>query len=135
MIKLCYKEYPFKISLAACKSFFDETGEDLQLVLLRYLDVCQQTVGMDLIKRMALFHDVCKFEVASHAIYSLVQTKNKSIPLSEIQDAMFRVSWLPNERADTLSEPWPLVMLDISTQVNDYFAKNMPVKKKATKAK
>ena len=134
MIKLCYKEYPFKLSLASCKSFFDATGEDLQSTLLSYLDACQRTTGMDLIARMSEFHKVCKFEVASHAIHSLVKAEDKSIPLSEIQDGMFRVSWLPTDRDDDLSEPWPLVMVDIATQVNDYFAKNMPVKKKDIEA-
>tara|TARA_R110002020_G_scaffold453005_1_gene667651 strand:+ start:2071 stop:2478 length:408 start_codon:yes stop_codon:yes gene_type:complete len=134
MIKLCYKEYPFKISLASCKSFFDATGEDLQSVLLSYLDICQSTQGESLIGRMSEFHKVCKFETASHAIHSLVKAENKNIPLEEIQDAMFRVSWLPSERDDDLSEPWPLVMVTIANQVNDYFAKNMPVKKKGIEA-
>lgn len=134
MIRLCYKEYPYKISLAACKAFFDATGEDLQSVLLEYLEACHRTSGMDLVKRMSEFYKICKFEVASHAIHSLVKTANKNIPIEEIQDAMFRVSWLPSDRDDDLSEPWPLVMVTIATQVNDYFVSNMPVKKKVTEA-
>lgn len=130
MIKLCYKEYPFKISLAACKAFFDRTGKDLQCVLLMYLEACKDSVEMDLVSRMAFFHKVCDFETASYAMYCLIQTENKSIPLAEIQDGMYRVSWLPSERSDVLSEPWPLVMVDIATQVNEYFSTNMPVKKK-----
>ena len=132
MIKLCYKEYPFKISLAACKAFFDKTGKDLQSVLLMYLDECRKTAGMGDLERMERWHKVCDFETASIAIHSLIT--DDSIPMCEIQDSMFRVSWLPNERSDTLSEPWPLVMLDIATQVNDYFSENMPVKKKGIEA-
>lgn len=134
IINLCYKPYEFKISLAACKAFFDATGKDLQCTLLNYLQACQDSQGMDIVARMAYFHKVCDFETASHAIYSLVRTENKNIPLAEIQDGMFRVSWLPSDRADELSEPWPLVMLDIATQINDYFSENMPVKKKDTGA-
>ena len=133
MIKLCYKEYPFKISLAACKAFFDNTGKDLQYVLLSYLEACKDSVGMDVVSRMKFFHGVCDFESASYAIHSLVRSENKNIPLSEIQDGMFKVSWMPSDRSDDLSEPWPLVMVDIATQVNNYFSDNMPVKKKDIK--
>ena len=131
MIKLCYKEYPFKISLAACKSFFDKTGQDLQYIFLMYLDECKKTSGVDDLERMKLFYNVCTFETASHAIHALIT--DDSIPMAEIQDAMYRVSWLPSDRSDNMNEPWPLVMLDIAVQINDYFSINMPVKKKAIK--
>ena len=134
-IKLCYKTYPFKISLAACKAFYDATGDDLQYVLLKYIDKCRDTSEMDLLSRMNAFLSVCSFETAAQAIYSLVRTENKSIPLEEIRDGMFRVSWLPSDRTDDLSEPWSMVMLSIATQVNDYFSDNIPVKKKGTKVK
>ena len=134
-IKLCYKTYPFKIDLSACKSFYDATGEDLQYLLLKYIDVCRSTTEKDLISRMSAFLAVCSFEVAAQAIHALVRTENKSIPLDEIRDGMFRVSWLPSDRVDDLSEPWSMVMLTIATQVNEYFASNLPVKKKGTKAK
>jgi len=134
MIKLCYKEYPFKISLAACKAFFDATGKDLQCILLMYLQACKDSMDIEnLVDRMTFYHKVCDFQTASYAIYCLAQTENKSIPLAEIQDGMFRVSFLPSDRSDELSEPWPLVMTDIATQVYDYFSENMPVKKKDIK--
>ena len=133
MIKLCYKEYPFKISLESCKTFFDRTGQDLQYILLSYIQACTDSKGLDLVSRLAHFHKVANFETASHALHCLAKTENKAIPLEEIQDGMFRVSWLPSERSDTLSEPWPLVMVDVATQVNDYFSINMPKKKADTK--
>ena len=134
-IKLCYKSYPFKISLGACKQFYDATGEDLQYILLQYIDVCRLTTDMDVIERMAAFLKVCKFEVAAHAIYALIRAEDKDIQLHEIRDGMFRVSWLPSERADDMSEPWVMVMLSIATQVNEYFSEADQVKKKATKGK
>lgn len=134
-IKLSYKVYDFKVSLAATKQFYDATGEDLQYILLKYIEACRDSVELDLLSRMSLFLAVCKFEVAAQAIYALVKTENKSIPLDEIRDGMFRVSWLPSDRTDDLSEPWPLVMIDVANQVNDYFAANIQVKKKATKRK
>lgn len=133
-IKLCYKTYPFKISLAACKAFYDATGEDLQYILLKYIEASIDTKELPLLSRMAAFLAVVKFEVAAQAIFALVRTENNSIPLDEIRDGMFRVSWLPSQRTDDLSEPWSMVMLGIATQVNSYFEKNIPVKKKAIKA-
>ena len=135
VIKLCYKEYNFKITLASCKSFYDATGEDLQYILLQYIDKCRTTVGQDLLIRMNALLGVCNFETAAQAIHSLVKTENTSVSIDEIRDGMFRVSWMPSERSDDLSEPWSMVMLTIATQVNDYFNNNIPVKKKGTKAK
>lgn len=133
IIKLCYKSYPFKISLASCKAFYDATGEDLQYLLMKYIESCRDTLELDLLARMSAFLSVCKFEVAAKAIHSLVKTEDPTISLDEIRDGMYRVSWLPSERTDDLSEPWPLVMIDIANQVNVYFSSNMEVKKKATK--
>ncbi len=86
--KLCYRAYPFKISLAACRTFYDATGQDLQYLLLQYIDVCRKTVENDLISRMSAFLNICKFEVAAQAIHALVQTEDKFIPLDEIRDGM-----------------------------------------------
>lgn len=133
-IKLCYKKYPFKISLASCKAFYDATGEDLQYVLLKYIEACSDTVGLKLVARMNAFLKICKFEIAAQAIHVLVKTESDTVSLDEIRDGMFRVGWLPSDRPDILSEPWPYVMIDIANQVNEYYTKNMPVKKKATKA-
>jgi len=129
MIKLCYKEYDFKVNLAACKIFYEQTGTDLQHTLLLYLDACSKTSGMDLIERMAVFHNVCSFDVAAKLMHSLIKQENNRIPLAEIEDAMFRVSWMPSEIEGDLCQPWPLVMVDLATQVNQYFADNLPKKK------
>lgn len=132
MIKLCYKEYDFKVNLAACKSFYEQTGTDLQHTLLLYLDAMQKARGMDLTEHLASIHGVCSFDVAAKLIHCLVRQSDKSIPLEEIEDAMFRVSWTPSETEDGLCQPWPLVMVDIATQVNQYFADNLPKKKADT---
>lgn len=134
-IKLCYKEYDFKLTLEACKNFYDATGEDLQYTLLKYTEACRHISVKDVLGSMVVLLKVCKFEVAAQAIHALVKTKNKNIPLDEIRDAMFRVSWLPNDREDDISDPWPVVMTVIARDINKYFNESIPVKKKATKAK
>ena len=120
------------MNLAACKSFYEQTGTDLQHTLLLYLDVTQKTQSQDLIERLASFHNVCSFDVAAKLIHCLIKQKEKEIPLDEIEDAMFRVSWTPSEMGSDLCQPWPLVMVDLATQVNQYFADNLPKKKADT---
>ena len=129
MIKLCFKEYPYKVNLAACKSFYEQTGVDLQYTLLTYLDACVRSVGQDLTQRMVTFHDVCSFDKAAKLIHCLVKQEDENVPLAEIEDAMFRVSFMPGEVDHELCQPWPLVMVELATQVNDYFSANMPKKK------
>ena len=131
MIKLCYKEYNFKINLAACKLFYDQTGADLQYTLLTYLDSAQKTQGQDLIERLASFHNVCSFDVATKLIHCLIKQEHPEVPLAEIENACFMVSWTPNEQDSDLCQPWPLVCIDIATQVNQYFADNAPKKPQA----
>ena len=78
---------------------------------------------------MSSLQKVCGFTVAAKAIHALVKQENKNIPLAEIEDAMFRVSWLPTDDDSGMKEPWPIVMVDIATQVNKYFTDNIPTKK------
>lgn len=121
MIKLCYKEYDYKLNLSACKAFHEQTGKDLTHTLLRYLDACRTTKNMETLQRLEYFFGIEKFDVIAKAFHCLIKQENKNIPLVEIEDAMFRVNWIPNEEDSDLCEPWPLVMVDLATQVNDYY--------------
>jgi len=140
-ITLCYKPYTFKMTPGACKSFTDHTGEDLQNMLMRYIKACNDTRDteyekFDIATRMIALQEVCLQRVAARVIHCLIRAdeQNASIPLKEIEDGMFRVGWLPikgdemDDGADR--QPWPLVMLDIASQVNEYYTKNVPQKKK-----
>lgn len=122
MIKLFYKEYEYKITLGACKYFFEQTGKDLQHSLLLYCEASVTTVGMEPISRLRLFHSLLTFKDASTLFYSVIKQSGNNIPLAEIQDAMYRVSWLPTESEDGLCEPWPVVMLELATEANTYFS-------------
>lgn len=133
-LKLCYKSYDFNVTLGACKSFYDQTGKDLQSVLLKYLSSCASTGDQTLTDRMISFHDVCSFEDASILVSCLVKSEQKEIPLSEIQDGMFRSGWLPNDHDTEYLQPWPLLLVDIATKVNKYFSDNLPKKPQASEA-
>jgi len=122
-IKLCYKEYDYKLNLAACKSFHEKTGKDITYVLMGYLEACRETVGMQSVERLRHFFGLETFETISHLFHCLIKQEDKSIPLAEIQDAMYRVSWMPSDEDDSdLCEPWPLVAVSLATQVNEYYS-------------
>ncbi len=134
IIKLCYKEYPFKISQKACKKFFDQTGLDLQTVFMKYISACVDNKELDVTKRLINFSELYTRDVACKALHCMIQEEDKSIPLAEIEDATFRVSWIESKRDDDLSEPWPLVMLTTALQINAYFTENLNIKKLDTSA-
>tara|TARA_R110002096_G_C14367135_1_gene704515 strand:- start:289 stop:711 length:423 start_codon:yes stop_codon:yes gene_type:complete len=128
-IKLSWKTYPFKINNAACKSFYDLTGMDLQSVLIDHLEVVGNSSAKSLMARMSELQKVCGRFIAAKAIHCLVKQENKNIPLAEIEDATFRVGWLPTDDESGMVEPWCIVMVDIATQVNQYYTENIPTKK------
>ena len=132
MIKLCYKEYPFKISLKACKVFYDQTGLDLQTVFMKYIAHCAKTNEMGLAERLVSFSELYSRNIASKALYAVISQETSDIPMSEIEDATYRVGWFENTKDDELSEPWPMVMLSTALQINDYFSSNTNAKKSDT---
>lgn len=140
MIKLCYKSYDWKISNGACRSFKEKTGKDLMGVFAAYI-VASINLKNDIstFERCEVFRDVHEavddgdvaFDIASKALHCVISASDTSISLEEIVDAMYRVSWTVSDRPDDLSEPWPVVMLDVALQLNTYMCENLPLKKKA----
>ena len=132
MIKLCYKEYPFKMSLNACKVFFDKTGLDLQTVFMKYIAHCSNTNEMKLAERLVSFSELYTRDIASKALHAIIDEAIDGIPLAEIEDATYRVGWFENTKDDDISEPWPMVMLAAALEINNYFTSNTQVKKSDT---
>lgn len=135
MIKLCYKEYDYKMSLGACKSFFDSTGLDLQTFLMDYISCWVKNSEESLLDRLIALSKLYTRDICCHAFYALIKEKQDGISLSEIQDATYRVSWVQSERDDDMSEPYPIVLLNLALEINDYFYKNSDKKKADTKDK
>lgn len=129
MIKLCYKEYEWKLTQGACKSFFDKTGLDLYTVFADYLEASFDLVGKNLIGVMQTYSRLYPKKIADQAFHSIIYAANSDVKLNEIEDATYRVSWQLSERPDDLSEPWPVVMYQTSLAINDYMNKNLPKKK------
>lgn len=133
MIKLCYKEYDWKITSGACKLFFDKTGLDLQIVLADYI-VCnmsdREKGGQTLLSRMVNLGKLYSRNIVNHALYSVIEKSNDGVSFDEICDATFRVGWQLSDRPSDLGEPYPIVMLNLALDYNEYCNKNIPESKK-----
>ena len=121
MISLCYKQYPYKMSLAAMKQFKQATGKDLWCTLIQFLECWHDSAGKSQLTRARKAYEVVDFETASHVFHSLIQAEDKSIPLIEIEDAMFKVGWLPNDHTGNMSDPYPLVLVALGHAINKQF--------------
>jgi len=118
IIKLCYKEYPAKMSLGAMEYYDEATGRDLWGDLLKYLEMWQKLSGGTIIELTAGMHEVMSFKNASHIFHSVIRQEDSSRSLAEIRDGMFAVGWLPTEDESGMAEPWPLVMYKVALDIN-----------------
>jgi hypothetical protein len=132
MIKLCYKEYDWKVSQEACKSFTDKTGLDLKSVFFDYL-VCAINTSKDLSvqDRMQMYSNVHSEKIAITALHCIIKAGSDGVSIDEIADGFNRVGWILSDRPDDLSEPWPFVMVSAALDINTYFNANIPKKKEA----
>tara|TARA_R110000744_G_scaffold216575_1_gene335378 strand:- start:574 stop:981 length:408 start_codon:yes stop_codon:yes gene_type:complete len=131
-IKLCYKTYDWKISNGACRSFKEKTGKDLKGFFASYI-VASIKLNKDItiFERCEVFRGLHSVEDACKAMLCVIEAAQDGVSLSEIEDGAERVSWSVNNKPDDLSEPWPIVILHLALDINDYICKNLPVKKKA----
>lgn len=134
MIHLCYKKYPYKLTLGAAKRFFDKTGLDLQTVLMDYISTYIEHHKKPLLQLLVIMSKVYTRDIASYALYCMISEANSSVPIEEIDDATFRVSWVASDREDDLSEPWAIVMYQLALEVNKYQEDNIEAKKTGTLA-
>jgi hypothetical protein len=121
-LSLCYKEYDYKLNLAACKSFYEQTGKDLNYTLLRFLDSCRSGASNDTSSRLQSLFGLESFAVIAKLLHCLIVQEDKSIPLIEIEDAMFRVGWMPTDEDGAMAEPWPLVVAMVATDISGYYS-------------
>lgn len=131
-IHLAYKKYPYKLTLNACKVFFEQTGLDLQTVFLKYISEAANSKGLSIADRLISFSELYSRDVACKALHCMIREVDKSIPMAEIEDGTYRVGWVASDRDDDISEPWSMVMVTTALQVHDYFMENLNVKKPDT---
>jgi hypothetical protein len=128
---LCYKEYSFNMTLGAMKQFKDATGKDLWHTLLAFLDEWMASEGKSTLARCRAVYDAVDFETASELIHCLVKSEDKSIPLIEVEDAMFRVGWLPMDLDNQNVNPYPLILVSIAHDINKMFESELEAVKKS----
>ena len=131
-IHLAYKKYPYKLTLNACKVFFEQTGLDLQTVFLKYISAAANSRELSIADRLISFSELYSRDVACKAMHCMIKEVDKTVPIAEIQDGTYRVGWMASDRDDDLSEPWAMVMVTTALQVNDYFTESLNVKKPDT---
>lgn len=132
MIKLCYKKYKWKISQGACRSFKEKTNKDLFGFFASYITASLSLPDMiSDFEQCEVFRNLHDRDDACQALHCIISEASDGIPIEEIEDATYRVSWMPTDRPDSLSEPWPMVMREVAFEINEYMNKNMPLKKKA----
>lgn len=132
MIKLCYKEYSWKITNGACRSFMEKTGKDLQGFFASYIVASiKMNKEISTFERCEILRDLHSVQDACNALFCIIDAGQDGISFAEIEDGAARVSWTVNDKPDDLSEPWPVVMLDVALQLNNYLCENLPSKKKA----
>ena len=133
MIKLAHIDYKYKVSIGAIKQFFDKTGLDLDGTLYEYLLAYREIPeGSDDIKVTALMKRVCPTVHAAELFHAIFQAENSCVSLAEVQDGMAMVSGRHNPKATGYSHPWPLVLVKLAYEADEYKFKNIdPGKKKA----
>lgn len=137
MIKLCYKEYEYKLTHGASKSFSDETGLDLEIVLQDYIVKDIEMYNRPDTNRIGLNVALGKLypkKVVCYALFSIIKPCHPEVSLDEICDGVHRVGWELSDRPDDMGESWPMVMKLLAYDHNDYCNNNMPAntKKKVT---
>lgn len=131
MIKLFYKSYDYKTSLAALKGFKKDTKEDLLFVLSGVLDCWASGEGMDIRARINAIYSVCDTESAAYLFYHLIKGSGANLPLVEIEDAMFNAGVSPNALETDFCEPWPLVLVKLAQDIELDFQESLVKKKSA----
>jgi hypothetical protein len=110
------------MTLGAMKQFKDATGKDLWHTLIAFLDEWTKSEKESTLTRCRGVFNTVDFATAAELIHALVKAEDKSIPIAEIEDAMFRVGWLPVDLEDGNVNPYPLILVSIAHQVNSAFS-------------
>ena len=126
---LCYKSYPFKMSLGAMKQFQERTGKDLWSTLLMFLDEWMKS-DTSMLARCANTSRVIGFDDAAEMLHALVKAEDKSIPLDEIRDGMFKVGWIPSDVENRNVDPYTSILFNVANQINTAFSERVEAEKK-----
>ena len=118
-IKFCYKEYQFKLSMDAARKFEQDTGKDLLVVLMSYLECFHTASGGLEMSRALKLRSLHSEDTAARMFHALFKAGGESVDVQEVADAMYRVQWRPVEDdASDMYEPWTYTAVLMASQVD-----------------
>ena len=121
MIKLAYQEYDYKMSLAAMRQFKEATGKDLWHTLLSLIEANADAIadGKTSLSGIVRLSEVIDFDTGAEVFRAMLTRENNAkVSREDIEDAMFRVGWLPAKTDDGMTEPYTLLLLKMAIDVN-----------------
>ena len=129
MIKLCYLEYETRLTLGDYREFEKRTGNSLGFYLGEAFNAFSLSEGKSLLARMQAIKSVVPFHIALD-IFDCITIDD--VTKQELEDAMWRVDWIPTERDGEASEPWTAVLIDYAIGEFTDSMKDLIVKKKSS---
>jgi hypothetical protein len=118
MIKLCYQEYEANVTLAAHREFLKRQGHSLGYYIGETIIASAESAELGVAVQMSNIAKAVPFLVALD-IFDCVT--DKSITKEELEDAMFRVDWMPTDRDGDLSEPWTFVLAKFAGEYSQIY--------------
>jgi hypothetical protein len=126
MIKLCYQEYSTKVTFDAHKEFLSRQGQSLGYYIGKALLATINSQGLGIVEQMAAVKEAVPYEVALD-VFDCVTDKGATKQI--LDDAMFRVDWMPTEREGDYAEPWTFALSKLATEYGAMY-NGLAVKKK-----
>lgn len=127
MIKLCYQEYETSLTLGDFREFEKRQGNSLGFYLGEAANAFFLTEGQSAMSRMQAIKRAVPFHVALD-IFDCVT--DKGVTKQILEDAMWRVDWIPTERDGEMSEPWTAVLVDYALNGFTQYMTEITVEKK-----
>ena len=118
MIKLCYQQYESSVTLAAHREFLKRQGNSLGFYIGKTIIAAAGGQGLGVAQQMSAIAEAIPFGVALD-IFDVVT--DKGVSKEEIEDAMFRVDWIPTERDGDMSEPWTFVLAKFAGEYSEIY--------------
>ena len=118
MIKLCYQQYESSVTLAAHREFLKRQGHSLGYYIGKVIIAAAGGRDTGVANQMSAIAEAVPFGVALD-IFDVIT--DKSVSKEEIEDAMWRVDWIPTERDGDMSEPWPFVLATLAGEYSEIY--------------
>ena len=126
MIKLCYQEYSTKVTFDAHREFLSRRGQSLGYYIGKALLATYQSQDLIVYEQMQAIKEAVPYDIALDIFDCITEDK---VTKQELDDAMFRVDWIPTERDGDMGEPWTYELSKLATDYSKMY-NSLAVKKK-----